>query len=250
MLTVTAAPVSLPLHAAIAPLASRARSAGVEQLHQFAESLGHAVDARDQDTFNHSWEVAELSRRIALALGLSAEQAETVHLAGHLHDIGKIGVADNVLKKQGALTDREWLEMKRHPEMGAAIIRPVEAFSGSGGIADMVLCHHERFDGGGYPKGLSGVRIPLGARIIAVADTVSAMMQNRPYRKGTTFEAAAEEIKRCAGTQFDPAVVSALLGLSPTTDRGDGRSLPARGGAAAQPKSRDPLTPRQDERGA
>lgn len=210
MLSAMAATTPLTAYGAIAPLKACSRGGGVEQLHQFAESLGHAVDARDQDTFNHSWEVAELSRMIGRAMGLSEEQAETVHLAGHLHDIGKIGVADQVLKKKGALAPEEWQEMKRHPEIGASIIRPVEAFSGQGGIADMVLCHHERFDGAGYPLGLRGAQIPLGARIIAVADTVSAMMQNRPYRCGTSFGSALDEIRRCAGSQFDPAVVSAF----------------------------------------
>ena len=196
--------------AGIATLASLAEHAGVEQLHQFAESLGHAVDARDSDTFNHSWEVAEVSRMLAQALGLSPQQAETVHLAGHLHDIGKIGVPDAILKKQGRLSDEEWRQMRRHPETGAVIIRPIEAFARKGGIADMVLFHHERFDGAGYPQRLQGEQIPLGARIIAVADTLSALLQNRPYRQGTSFEEALTEIGRCAGSQFDPAVVLAL----------------------------------------
>lgn len=199
--------------AGIATLASLSEPAGVEQLHQFAESLGHAVDARDSDTFNHSWEVAEVSRMLAQALGLSAQQAETVHLAGHLHDIGKIGVPDAILKKQGMLSQEEWRLMKRHSETGAIIIRPIEAFAGKGGIADMVLFHHERFDGTGYPHRLKGELIPLGARIIAVADTLSALLQNRPYRKGTGFRAALDEIGRCAGSQFDPAVVLALASI-------------------------------------
>ena len=209
MLSASASVVPLP-SCGIATLASLSKTTGVVQLHQFAESLGHAVDARDSDTFNHSWEVAELSRMLAEALGLSSKQAETVHLAGHLHDIGKIGVPDAILKKQGALSTEEWSQMKRHPETGAAIIRPVEAFRGKGGIADMVLSHHERFDGTGYPHRLKGEQIPLGARIIAVADTISAMLQNRPYRRGTSFPAVVAEIRRCAGTQFDPEVVFAL----------------------------------------
>jgi len=209
MLSASAITPPLPTYG-VATLASLSKSSGVEQLHQFAESLGHAVDARDSDTFNHSWEVAELSRMLAGGVGLPPKQAETVHLAGHLHDIGKIGVPDAILKKQGKLTPEEWRLMKLHPETGAAIIRPVEAFGGEGGIADMVLYHHERFDGTGYPHRLKGEEIPLGARIIAVADTISAMLQNRPYRRGTSFQAVLAEIRRCAGTQFDPAVVFAL----------------------------------------
>jgi putative nucleotidyltransferase with HDIG domain len=214
MLSSAAANHSLSSVGSIATLASLSKQTGVEQLHQFAESLGHAVDARDSDTFNHSWEVAELSRMLAEALGLSARQADTVHLAGHLHDIGKIGVPDAILKKQGRLDDGEWRQMKRHPETGAAIIRPIEAFAPKGGIADMVLHHHEQFDGTGYPYGIAGHLIPLGARIIAVADTLSALLQNRPYRSGTSFEAALAEIRRCTGTQFDPAVVLALVGIA------------------------------------
>lgn len=180
------------------------------QLHQFAESLGNAVDARDSTTYNHSWEVAELSRMLAEAMELSPEQIETVHLAGHLHDIGKIGVPDAILKKQGRLTADEWLLKKRHPEVGAAILRPIKAFASPGGVADMILFHHERFNGGGYPCGFAGDAIPLGARVIAVVDTLSALLQDRPYRQGTLFEIAMAEIRRCAGSQFDPAVVLAL----------------------------------------
>jgi putative nucleotidyltransferase with HDIG domain len=195
-------------------LGNPARVARVDQLHQFAESLGNAVDARDSDTFHHSWEVAELSRQIAEALGLPERLVETVHLAGHLHDIGKIGIPDSILRKQGGLSEEEWTLMKRHPDIGADIIRPIEAFASRGGVTDMVLFHHERFDGTGYPRGLEGHLIPLGARIIAVADTLSALLQNRPYRRETSFEAALTEIRRCAGTQFDPAIVLALEGIA------------------------------------
>ena len=188
--------------------------AQVDQLHQFAESLGNAVDARDSDTFHHSWEVAELSRRIAEALGLPDRQVETIHLAGHLHDIGKIGIPDSILRKRGGLSSEEWALMKRHPDIGADIIRPIEAFASRGGVTDMVLFHHERFDGMGYPRGLEGYLIPLGARIIAVADTLSALLQNGPYRSGTSFEGALAEIQRCAGTQFDPAIVVALESIA------------------------------------
>lgn len=200
---------------AITALASLAGESGLEQLHQFAESLGHAVDARDSDTFNHSVEVADVARLLAEALGLSPSQAGTVHLAGHLHDIGKIGVPDSILRKPGGLSAEEWGRMKRHPEIGAGILRPIEAFAEKGGIADMVLYHHERFDGTGYPHGLKGCRIPLGARIIAVADALSALLQNRPYRKGSGFAAALAEIGRCSGSQFDPAVVEALGRIAP-----------------------------------
>lgn len=208
-----------------------ATDTAAEQLHQFAESLGNAVDARDTDTFNHSWEVAELARMIAEAMGLSPMQVETVHLAAHLHDIGKIGIPDVILKKQGRLSEEEWDLMRRHPEIGALIIRPVEAFASAGGVADMVLFHHERFDGKGYPQGVAGDEIPLGARIIAVADTLSAMLQNRPYRAGTTLAAALTEVERCSGSQFDPAVVTALMIIASKV----GRFLECRKGDVAHP---------------
>lgn len=185
-------------------------AAACSSLHEFAESLGNTVDAKDADTYNHSQEVAEVAQLLAYAMGMTAEEVEKVHIAGHLHDIGKIGIPDSVLKKEGRLNDAEWLWMRRHPEIGAKILSPVKAFNGEGGITDIILCHHERYDGGGYPQGLKGDAIPRGARIIAVADTLSALLQNRPYRKGTGFDAAIAEIVRCSGSQFDPLVVAAL----------------------------------------
>lgn len=178
-------------------------------LHQFAEALGNAVDARDAKTFRHSEEVAVVSEILAEALGQPPDQKEWIHIAGHLHDIGKIGVPDAVLQKRGSLGGEEWVWMRRHPEIGAAIVRPVVAFA-RGGVADMILFHHERFDGTGYPCGLKGIEIPTGAQIIAVADALSAMLQDRPYRQRTSFDAACAEIWRCSGTQFDPTVVLAF----------------------------------------
>lgn len=181
-----------------------------EILHQFSESLGTAIDAKDPFTSLHSEEVAEVAHSIALAMGLDANDADIIHVAGHLHDIGKIGVPDEVLKKKGPLTDLDWKFIRRHPETGANILRPVEALAKSG-IVDMVRHHHERFDGKGYPGGLKGEAIPRGARIIALADTLSAILQNRPYRPAKDFEMAVAEIINCSGTQFDPVVVKAFL---------------------------------------
>lgn len=179
-------------------------------LHQFAEALGNAVDVRDPQLYNHSHDVAETGRILATGLGLSSDYAELIHIAGHLHDIGKIGIPDAVLKKKGALDENEWRWMKRHPEIGAEIVRPVASFNTSGGVADSILGHHEHYDGTGYPYGLQGEKIPLGARIVAVADTLSALLRDRPYRCGCSFEMALAEISRCSGTQFDPAVVRVL----------------------------------------
>jgi hypothetical protein len=178
-------------------------------IHQFAESLGNAIDAKDAYTEKHSLEVAEISRILALSLGLGTELSDMIHIAGHLHDIGKIGVPDCILNKQGALDDTEWLAIRRHPQIGAAILRPVREIAASG-ICEMVLYHHERYDGQGYPHGLKGDNIPLGARIIAVADSLSAMTGCRSYRLPKTFDAAVDEIIRNSGSQFDPEIVHAL----------------------------------------
>lgn len=180
-------------------------------LHELAETLGNAVDAKDGFTWRHSEGVADASRTLARALGLGERVAELVHLAGHLHDIGKIAVPDAILGKPGPLTAREFDQIKRHPERGAAIVRPVRALSAPGGVADMILAHHERWDGSGYPFGTSGTAIPLGARIIAVADSLSAMTQQRPYKKAMPFNDAAHEIVRNSGKLYDPAVVQVFI---------------------------------------
>lgn len=178
-------------------------------LHQFAESLGNAIDAKDPHTSMHSDEVAQVAYTLALTMGLPPREADIIHVAGHLHDIGKIGVPDAVLQKQGPLNTAEWRAVRKHPDAGADIIRPVAGLRRLG-VVDMVLHHHERYDGKGYPSGLKGVHIPLGARIIAVADSLSAMLQNRPYRRAMTFDSALREVISCSGTQFDPRVVDAL----------------------------------------
>lgn len=178
-------------------------------MHQFAESLGNAIDAKDPHTSMHSDEVAQISHTLALTMGQTPCEADIIHVAGHLHDIGKIGVPDAVLKKQGPLTTSEWAAIRRHPQAGADILKPVASLN-SLGIVEMVLHHHERYDGKGYPHGLRGTKIPLGARIIALADSLSAMLQNRPYRKAMDFEKARNEIIKCSGSQFDPRVVKAF----------------------------------------
>lgn len=183
---------------------------GCASLHQLAEALGNAVDARDSQLFRHSRDVAEVACILARALGFSPGAIGDIHIAGHLHDIGKIGIPDAVLCKKGPLDDMEWRWMRRHPEIGADIVRPVQALNGAGGVTDIILCHHERFDGTGYPRRLCGDSIPPGARVIAVADTLSALLSDRSYRRGCSFETALDEILRCSGAQFDPGVVLAL----------------------------------------
>ncbi len=186
-------------------------------LHQFAESLGNAMDAKDHCTHDHSEQVATLAHALALELGLARRVAFAVHIAGHLHDIGKIGVPDCILQKAGPLSDADWVEMRKHPTIGAQIVAPVKALNTASGVAEMILHHHERWDGRGYPHGLIGEAIPLGARILAVADALSAMVQDRPYRRGLAFEDAMAELRRSAGSHLDPDVVTAFLALGART---------------------------------
>jgi len=178
--------------------------------HALAEAFGAAVDAKDKHTASHSLETAALSEALAAAMGLTAKQVERVHLAAHLHDIGKIGVPEAILGKPGPLTPEEFAAIKKHPEIGARILGPCFA-SGQWSVLEMVLRHHERFDGSGYPGGLRGLDIPMGARIIAVADSYSAMRQDRPYRKGMPHEAAMEEIAAGAGRLYDPDAAKEFL---------------------------------------
>lgn len=182
----------------------------IETVHEFSESLGVAIDAKDPYTRMHSTEVAEVAQVLARSMGLAPDQVELVHIGGHLHDIGKIGVPDSILNKAGPLEAGEWAMLKQHPEIGARILEPIRTMAGTG-IPDMVRHHHEAFDGSGYPHGLAGEEIPLGARIITVADSLSAMLSDRPYRPRMTYSDALAEVVRCRGTQFDPVVVRALM---------------------------------------
>ena len=173
-----------------------------------AASLARAVDARDVYTGSHSQRVAELAARTARRLGLPEEDVELTRLAASLHDLGKLAVPEEILRKPGPLTDPERIVLERHPEIGFRMLESL----GVDPVADWVLHHHERWDGSGYPDGLPGERIPLGARIIFVADAYDAMISERVYRRRVTPSEAISELQRCAGTQFDPAIVTALAG--------------------------------------
>lgn len=196
-------------------------------VHQFAESLGNAIDAKDHYTCSHSEEVAVVAQALAVQIGMQQRKCELLHIAGHLHDIGKIGIPDSILKKKGKLTAEEYEIVKRHPSIGAEIVKPVASVSGLDQITEIILHHHERYDGGGYPHGLKGEQIPFGARVIAVADTLSAMASNRPYRNAIQYEKIVEEIAACSGSQFDPLVVSEFLKISDEIGRYfvDGKAL-------------------------
>lgn len=174
-------------------------------------SLTSAVDAKDNYTCGHSERVALLSRHLAQQIKLPDAKVERVYMAGLLHDVGKIGVPESVLQKTGRLTAEEYEQMKRHPRVGARILADVKQL---GDVVPGVLCHHERYDGRGYPAGLAGQDIPLMGRIICLADCFDAMTSNRTYRKALPLEVAMMEIRRCAGTQFDPALAEVMLKLT------------------------------------
>lgn len=169
-----------------------------------------AMFAKSQETEEHAQRIAEISRKIGVQMGLPPKSLDMLRLFAMLHDVGKIGVDDRVLNKTGVLSEEEWTEMKKHPEIGYRIaISSPDLFP----IAEFILTHHERWDGKGYPKGLKGEEIPPLSRILAVVDAYDAMTEDRIYRKGIPPEAAVVEIRKCSGTQFDPAVVDVFISL-------------------------------------
>jgi putative nucleotidyltransferase with HDIG domain len=171
-------------------------------------SLAAAIDAKDAYTRGHSERVAEYGTLVAQRMGLSEEEVLALELAAYLHDIGKIGIPEAILRKPGRLDDDEFAVMKSHPIVGATILTPVEF---PWPIMPAVRHHHEHFDGRGYPAGLVGSEIPLLARILTVADSFEAMVSDRPYRPGRAHSEALAEIVRCSGSQFDPAVVDVFV---------------------------------------
>jgi putative nucleotidyltransferase with HDIG domain len=172
-------------------------------------ALAETLDVRDAGTAKHSQTVGRLAELTARELGLPLETVERVRLAGILHDVGKVGVPDSVLKKPGPLSDDEWVLMRKHPEIAARILEGADMDD----IREWVLAHQERPDGEGYPRGLRGDEIPVEARILAVADAYEAMISERVYRPALTQEAAQLELLQCSGSQFDPVVVRAFLKL-------------------------------------
>lgn len=177
----------------------------------FVEALAEALDLRERETGLHSRRVACHTQVLARQFTHDAAVLRQIYWGALLHDIGKIGVPDRILLKTGPLTEEEWAVMRRHPEDGYLIVGRLPDMALA---AQVVLCHEERFDGGGYPQGLAGEAIPLGARLFAVIDALDAMTSDRPYRKGMGFEAAKAEILSMAGSQFDPIAVDAMLNAS------------------------------------
>jgi response regulator RpfG family c-di-GMP phosphodiesterase len=186
------------------------------------QALAGALDLRDNETAGHSERVMAYAVEIAIAMRCSKKQLNTIARGALLHDIGKIGTPDSILMKPGPLTVEERSVMETHVGIGYGLLKNIAFLAGA---AEIVLTHHERFDGTGYPQGLSGANIPQGARIFVVADTLDAMTSDRPYRRALPFAAAREEILRESGKQFDPDVVSAFLGI----DAGVWSKLRARG---------------------
>jgi HD-GYP domain-containing protein (c-di-GMP phosphodiesterase class II) len=173
--------------------------------------LANALEAKDEYTRGHSERVAALARRIALAAGLARGAADTIAQAGLLHDLGKIGIPEGVLRKPGPLSEEEWVVIRRHPLVGARIVAPLEFFTDG---AVIVRHHHERHDGSGYPDGLRGELIPLGARIVAVADVYDALISDRPYRPRLARAAAVRRLEAEAGQTLDGRLTGLCIRLT------------------------------------
>ena len=197
----------------IAPLV-RERAASADVQLTTLLGLADALDLRDSGTADHCRTVGRYCWVIAEQLGLSPDRVKRIETAGILHDVGKIGLPDEILQKPGELTEDEWRPLRRHPEIGARILND-DAFAD---IRDWIVAHHERLDGQGYPRGLSGEEIPLEARILAVADAYEAMTSHRVYRPATSPETARRELLACAGSHFDPMVVAAFIAASRERD--------------------------------
>jgi putative nucleotidyltransferase with HDIG domain len=177
---------------------------------QTLETLINALDAREQETQRHSKRVSEYALLLARRMNVPEEELIDIARGALLHDIGKIGISDAVLLKPAKLTEEEWVSMRKHPEVGYNILKGIGFLEGA---AQMVLQHHEKYDGTGYPRGLRGEQIMRGARIFAAIDTFDAMTSDRPYRKALSYQIAREEVIRFNGRQFDPAVVECFLSI-------------------------------------
>ena len=178
------------------------------------QALGAAIDLRDDETGGHSRRVCRYSLEIARAMGWQDKQLENLSRGAYLHDIGKLGIPDAILLKPGSLTEGERKFMQQHVQIGFDVVKDISFLADA---AEIILTHHERYDGRGYPRGLKGEEILLGARIFAVVDTLDAITSDRPYRRASTFESARETIRNLAGTQFDPHVVNVFLNIHEDT---------------------------------
>jgi len=173
-------------------------------------ALIRALDAREKEVGSHSERVMNYARLLAEAAGIEGHGLSNIAKGALLHDIGKIGISDNILLKPDKLDEGEWALMRQHPAVGFEILSGIKYFAGA---AELVLSHHERYDGTGYPHCLAGEAIPISARIFALVDTLDAMTSDRPYRKALSFQAVLDEVARCSGRQFDPKLVEIFLGI-------------------------------------
>lgn len=176
--------------------------------HDIIECLTEALEAKDIYTKGHSVRVADMVYEFEKSIGLTGKELEKIHIAAHLHDIGKIGIPDYILRKKGKLNAIEWEWIKKHPKISSDILSKSWVLKD---ISNIVLHHHERWDGKGYPHGISGEDIPFGSRIIAIFDTIDAMRSQRPYRMPIPWEQCKREIEINAGTQFDSYLVEKTL---------------------------------------
>jgi putative nucleotidyltransferase with HDIG domain len=174
-------------------------------------ALVKALDAREKEVGSHSERVMNYASFLGVKLGMSGRELQELEKGALLHDIGKIGISDNILLKPGQLDNNEWIEMRKHPQVGYAILSEIDFLKSP---AEIILSHHERFDGTGYPKRLIKEQIPIGARIFALVDTLDAMTSDRPYRKALPFTSVVNEIIKFRGTQFDPAITDLFLSIS------------------------------------
>lgn len=181
-----------------------------ESQFQTVLALAKVLESRDAYISGHSRKVTEMAVRLAKKLECSPVELQAIRWAAMLHDIGKVGIQDEILNKKGELTSEEWAIIRKHPEKGAEIVR---MSSNLHFVASIILAHHEHYDGSGYPYGLQREMIPFGARILTVADAYSAMTDDRPYRSSWTLAEAITELSRCSGTQFDPRVVDAFISV-------------------------------------
>jgi putative nucleotidyltransferase with HDIG domain len=194
----------------------RAANLALDMANQdLIETLAAVIDARDVFTYGHSTQVTNYALAIAKEMGLPEEEREMIRKAGLLHDIGKVGISERILAKKGTITQDERHILEQHPVLGEEILGRVKDMKE---LAEIVGSHHERYDGNGYPYGRKGEEIPLAGRILGVADALDAMLSDRPYRPAMNLLQALVEIRRNAGTQFDPNVVEALLRVAEKAD--------------------------------
>jgi HD-GYP domain-containing protein (c-di-GMP phosphodiesterase class II) len=209
----TSALLYLIMSRIMAAAAERERHLSLALVESYETTLAgwsRALDLRDRETEGHSARVTELAVRLAVAMGVAGEELEHLRRGAMLHDIGKIGVPDAILHKAGPLGDDEWAVMRRHPEFAYNMLQPIEFLRP---VLDIPYCHHERWNGSGYPRGLAGEQIPLAARIFAVVDVWDALVSDRPYRRAWSRKQAADYLHGHAGKLFDPTVVCAFLAL-------------------------------------